>query len=191
MERDEHDAAVLERKKLGLDGKTRGSKFLEKMGATSKAGVLGRNDAPGLSTPLVLEPSRMAAGGSVLAEAKGAQRPPVTGRPSMTLLLRNVAGGKVEDPESLRQDIQLECAKYGVVKLVRVHQLDQLPEGWAPGESVRVLVKFESAAVALKASSNLHWRHFDGRRLIVSFFPFHAFEQGEYGPAAGEERVPF
>lgn len=185
MQRDEHEASVKERKALGLDSGSKGSRFLAKLGVKEGQSVSG--DGEGLANHLVNMKTGMAAGGSVLVPMAAAPaKPAVKGRPSATLLIRNAAA---EASEELRMDVQSECANYGTVRATKVHQLDPATGSWAPSELVRVFVRFDNVASAFKAAENLSGRSYQGRQITVSFFPTALFENNSLDPTPDEERL--
>jgi hypothetical protein len=189
MQREEHEANLRERKALGLDSGSKAKNFLKKLGVTEGQGLTGAGGS-GLASHLVLEKANLAAGGNVLVEGAGPAKPVVKGRPSSTLLLRNVTMSRPIDEFALAMDIQNEASKHGVVKAVRVFPLPELPEGWAPGELTRVLVRFDTVASAFKAAEALNQRLYDGRHIFVSFYSTAVFDRSEYGPSAEEDRLP-
>lgn len=71
-----------------------------------------------------------------------------------TLLLTNV--GCDDDPEEVREEIKMECSKYGVITDI---QLDTVQES--------VKVKFETSEQAAEAKSALDNRWFSGRRIYA------------------------
>jgi hypothetical protein len=188
MERDDHEAAVKERKALGLDSSSKASKFLKLMGVGEGQALPAAGG--GLTSHLVMEKSAMPGGGNVLVQSSGPTKAQVKGKPSAALLLRNVAAPDATSTDALQLDMQTECAKFGVVKYVRVHQLGTLPDGWHPGEGVRVFVRFDSVASAFKAAEALHHRVYDGRNIVVSFVPTITVERGELQPTSEEDRLP-
>lgn len=185
LERDEHAAAMHERSVGGTDVRSKARALLAK-----RAAAAGNTDGPGAGlSGLTLEKSEL--GGHQIVAQSAPKKAPVKGKPSTCLLLRNVHGG-YDLPEAasdvLLMDMQSECAKHGVVKATRVHTIELQP-GWLPTERVRVLVRFDNRVAAFKAATALQGRLYDGRELVISFFPLPQFERGELGPTDDEERL--
>lgn len=138
-----------------------------------------------------LEMRRTSQGSVIIAPSTptvDSKKPPLKGKAAATILVRNF---KPTIDESLSLDIQTECAKYGLVKSVRILDLGStgIDRGFSEFECVRVLVRFDNVLNAVRAAEALHWRLFDGRRLCVAYFPTALFDKGTYEPHPDEEKL--
>ncbi|RKP06188.1 hypothetical protein THASP1DRAFT_31995 [Thamnocephalis sphaerospora] len=79
-----------------------------------------------------------------------------------------------EADETLREDFEEECARFGRVLQV-VIDADQDPAG-----ETRVFVHFETEQSAQRAKEALHGRWFGGRQLRTLFYAVDAFAAGQY-----------
>lgn len=133
-------------------------------------------------------PSSMPAGGYQLvatsaAAAQAAAKPALTGKPSSTIVLRNLVSRGHVDPQ-LQADLQGECARFGVVRGLVMHELAAShPLSLADAEAVRVFVRYDSVAAAFKAGEALNGRLFDGRRVAAAFYPTLLFDGGKFEEA--------
>ena len=190
--------------------------------ALGKQGHMGGALAPGgLEAPLKIVGGSMVGSGSTygsIESSKRAREEPSKktpqGKPSSTLLIRNIvmptAHQQTLPPfdSSLQMSVQQECARYGVVRSVRLHQLPpnfrrplkksklnfgvKLPEGAGSNtvlheaERYRVFVKMDSVAAALKVADELNDRSFGDRLLVVSFYSAALFDQENFLPQPEE-----
>ena len=90
--------------------------------------------------------------------------PPVTGVPSVNLLVCNMFDPATEtEPDwdqDIREDMLEECSKHGQVEVVHVEKVK-------PGGMV--LLKFSTVEAASKTAQSLNGRFFAGRMITVAF----------------------
>jgi len=99
--------------------------------------------------------------------------------PSKIILLLNMVGpGEVDD--MLEQEVAGECAKYGPVAKCIIFQVTkgQVPDT----EAVRIFVRFERQASAIKGLVGLNNRFFGGRKISASFFDEDRFARLDLAP---------
>jgi RNA-binding protein 39 len=147
--------------------------------ATSLAGGIG---APGLNTSVGL-PTASVFGAPMTAASlvqpvgvvPGAPLPITSqsadiGTPTEFLLLKNMFDPSVEtDPDfdlDIRDDVQDECSKFGVVKHIFV---DKHTAGF-------VYLHFDSATAATSAQRSLHGRWFAGKMITATFMTTQQYE---------------
>ena len=175
---EESDAQALEKKRLGLDRKSKMSSLISKLGA----------DEAGLSSSLlVFQPSGLRPNVSVAKLSEKITKPPLTGKPSVALLLRNVVGrGSVTS--SLHSEIGVLCCKYGHVKDINIFELKSTT---TDAESVRIFVRFDTVASAFRAAESLNGSSsIDTTRVtVVSFYPAQLVESRTFEPVPGEQTV--
>ena len=183
-----------------------GITMLQKMGWSEGQG-LGK-EGQGMKTPLVAKKMDSTTGVITNAEHRPLSRPPppppppppsaaagvapeakktgaVTfrGRPSRVLLMKNMVGpGEVD--EDLVNEIGEECSKYGEVAKVSIFEVKEA----ADEEAVRIFVKFQKQAAAMKAYIEMDKRFFGGRQVWVCFFQEKDFDAGTLGPSPIEPR---
>ena len=186
-----------------------GIAMLQKMGWSEGQG-LGK-EGQGMKTPLVAKKMDSTTGVITNAEQRPLVRPPpppppppaalagvaagvvpeakktgaVTfrGRPSRVLLMKNMVGpGEVD--EDLVNEIGEECSKYGEVAKVSIFEVKDV----ADEEAVRIFVKFQKQAAAMKAYIEMDKRFFGGRQVWVCFFQEKDFDAGTLGPSSSEPR---
>lgn len=182
MHKEEHEAALRERREGGSSAASKAAAFLLSAGGNDAAPA----GAGSLASHLVLQKSSLLGGTHAFVPAPVIKQAP-KGKPSATVLLRNIAS-PADDFAALQTDIQSECARFGVVRAVRIATV-QPEAGWHEGEGVRVLVRFDTVAAAFKACEGLDARVYNGSSVHVSFFPTAQFDKGEFGPAENEIRV--
>ena len=192
LEMEEHEVVLKERKAAAADSGTtsRVQRMMAAMGHVEGRG-LGK-DGSGIAAPLeATKSSLLGTSGHIIAPgAVKPSRPPVRGKPSATLLIRNTcAPGRRTPDATLQDDMLSECAKYGVVRGIRVHVEPEESGDCPPAEWIRVVVRFDSVASAFKASEAIHYRLFDGRHAIVSFFPTSNFDKGIFSRQPDEVPV--
>lgn len=113
-----------------------------------------------------LEFQSSSAGHTVVTAASAPTKPPLTGKPSSCLLIRNLAAPTDANP-MLIQSFAAECARFGVVKDI---QLKVRPDG-PEEEAVRLFVRFDTVSTAFKAGESLNGQRVGGRVLVVCFVP--------------------
>ncbi|XP_048570265.1 RNA-binding protein 39-like isoform X1 [Triticum urartu] len=149
--------------------------------ATSLTGGIG---APGLNTSVGLPAAASVLGAPLTAASllvqpvgaiPGAPLPIVSqsadiGTPTEFLLLKNMFDPAVEtDPDfdlDIRDDVQDECSKFGVVKHIFV---DKHTAGF-------VYLHFDSATAAASAQRSLHGRWFAGKMITATFMTAQQYE---------------
>ncbi|CAG8551436.1 10397_t:CDS:2, partial [Scutellospora calospora] len=95
--------------------------------------------------------------------------------PSRVILLTNMVGpGEVDD--TLQEETADECnEKYGPVERCLIFEV---PHGKLPDDqAVRIFVKFETQAAALKAKKDLNGRFFGGRSVTAKFYDESRFDK--------------
>ncbi|KAM3401872.1 hypothetical protein ACQJBY_006071 [Aegilops geniculata] len=149
--------------------------------ATSLTGGIG---APGLNTSVGLPAAASMLGAPLTAASllvqpvgaiPGAPLPIISqsadiGTPTEFLLLKNMFDPAVEtDPDfdlDIRDDVQDECSKFGVVKHIFV---DKHTAGF-------VYLHFDSATAAASAQRSLHGRWFAGKMITATFMTAQQYE---------------
>jgi RNA-binding protein 39 len=128
--------------------------LMAKLGQSAGLTVPTMPVAPPMAQPMMPLPAGQ--GGSIV--------PPVTGVPSVNLLVCNMFDPATEtEPEwdlDIREDMLEEGSKFGQVELVHV-------EKNKPGGIV--LLKFASVEAAMKAASSFNGRFFAGRMITAAF----------------------
>jgi hypothetical protein len=202
--RDDDDARHKEHQQQGRSVKGRVGRMLgfasDVVASPGPSGKSGSDDtglislsgggdlAPGASSSssssifgsLEFVPSSMHAGGHVLvATEKRPAKQAIRGKPSSALLLRNLASRGAVDAQ-LQADLLSECSRYGVVRGLVVYELpDSHPLSSNDKEGLRVFVRYDTVAAAFKAAEMLNGRSFDGRRVVVSFYPAALFDNSQ------------
>ncbi|KAH8740442.1 Ro ribonucleoprotein-binding protein 1 [Cryptosporidium ryanae] len=98
-------------------------------------------------------------------QSYGIQNSP-TGQNSNIILLTNMVGPDEIDDE-LKEEVKIECSKYGKVYDVRIHVSNNLSK---PSDRVRIFVVFESPSMAQIAVPALNNRWFGGNQVFCSLY---------------------
>lgn len=99
---------------------------------------------------------------------------------SKVVILRNMVG--IEDvDETLQDEIQDECSKFGIVERVIIYNEKQTEnEDDEDAEViVKIFVEFSSPSECIKATDALHGRFFGGRRVIAQSYDQALFDHGD------------
>lgn len=96
---------------------------------------------------------------------------------SKVLILRNMVGPDDVD-EDLQEEIQEECAKYGVVEQVIIYKEKQ-SESEDAEVIVKIFVEFAQPDGVLKGREGLHGRYFGGRMVQAQIYEQALFEHGD------------
>ncbi|KAL5280305.1 PUF60 family protein [Megaselia abdita] len=99
---------------------------------------------------------------------------------SKVVILRNMVG--IEDvDETLQDEIQDECSKFGIVERVIIYNEKQTEnEDDEDAEViVKIFVEFSASSECLKATDALHGRFFGGRRVIAQSYDQALFDHGD------------
>jgi len=99
---------------------------------------------------------------------------------SKVIILRNMVGPEDVD-ETLQEEIQEECTKYGVVSRVIIFNEKQT-ENEDDEEAeiiVKIFVEFSTSIEAIRARDALHGRFFGGRRVIAELYDQSLFDHGD------------
>lgn len=91
---------------------------------------------------------------------------PTTGNSSNIILLTNMVGPDEIDDE-LKEEVKIECSKYGKVYDVRIHVSNNITK---PSDRVRIFVVFESPSMAQVAVPALNNRWFGGNQVFCSLY---------------------
>ncbi|KAF7456178.1 RNA recognition motif-containing protein [Cryptosporidium felis] len=89
-----------------------------------------------------------------------------TGNNSNIILLTNMVGPDEIDDE-LKEEVKIECSKYGKVYDVRIHVSNNISK---PSDRVRIFVIFESPAMAQIAVPALNNRWFGGNQVFCNLY---------------------
>lgn len=99
---------------------------------------------------------------------------------SRVIILRNMVGPEDVD-ESLQEEIQEECAKFGVVSRVIIYKEKQ-SENEDDDDAeiiVKIFVEFSNSSEAIRARDVLHGRFFAGRRVVSQLYDQALFDHGD------------
>ncbi|XP_068148396.1 poly(U)-binding-splicing factor half pint [Drosophila tropicalis] len=99
---------------------------------------------------------------------------------SRVIILRNMVGPEDVD-ETLQEEIQEECSKFGTVSRVIIFNEKQT-ENEDDDEAeiiVKIFVEFSAGAEAIRGKDALHGRFFGGRRVIAELYDQSIFDQGD------------
>ncbi|XP_055530154.1 poly(U)-binding-splicing factor half pint isoform X1 [Wyeomyia smithii] len=103
-------------------------------------------------------------------------------RESKVVILRNMVGPEDVD-ESLQEEIQDECGKYGIVERVIIYKERQSEGDYAEDDNtdviVKIFVEFSQATEADKAREALHGRYFAGRLVKAESYDQALFDHGD------------
>ncbi|XP_055384665.1 poly(U)-binding-splicing factor half pint isoform X4 [Condylostylus longicornis] len=100
---------------------------------------------------------------------------------SKTIILRNMVGPEDVD-ETLQEEIQEECAKFGEVVRVIIYKEKQTENDDDDDADVivKIFVEFSTATEATRAKDALHGRYFGGRRVVSQLYDQALFEHGDF-----------
>lgn len=99
---------------------------------------------------------------------------------SKVVILRNMVG--IEDvDETLQDEIQDECSKFGVVERVIIYNEKQTENEDDEDADiiVKIFVEFSASSECTKATDALHGRFFGGRRVIAQSYDQALFDHGD------------
>ncbi|XP_014093333.2 poly(U)-binding-splicing factor half pint isoform X2 [Bactrocera oleae] len=99
---------------------------------------------------------------------------------SRVIILRNMVGPEDVD-ETLQEEIQEECTKFGTVSRVIIFNEKQT-ENEDDEEAeiiVKIFVEFSSAIEAMRGRDALHGRFFGGRRVVAELYDQSLFDHGD------------
>ncbi|XP_054731080.1 poly(U)-binding-splicing factor half pint isoform X1 [Anastrepha obliqua] len=99
---------------------------------------------------------------------------------SRVIILRNMVGPEDVD-ETLQEEIQEECTKFGTVSRVIIFNEKQT-ENEDDEEAeiiVKIFVEFSSAVEAVRGRDALHGRFFGGRRVVAELYDQSLFDHGD------------
>nr|AAL86452.1 half pint [Drosophila melanogaster] len=99
---------------------------------------------------------------------------------SRVIILRNMVGPEDVD-ETLQEEIQEECSKFGTVSRVIIFNEKQT-ENEADDEAeiiVKIFVEFSAGAEAMRGKEALDGRFFGGRRVVAELYDQGIFDQGD------------
>ncbi|XP_067636472.1 poly(U)-binding-splicing factor half pint isoform X2 [Eurosta solidaginis] len=99
---------------------------------------------------------------------------------SRVIILRNMVGPEDVD-ETLQEEIQEECTKYGTVSRVIIFNEKQT-ENEDDEEAeiiVKIFVEFSTAIEAIRGRDSLHGRFFGGRRVVAELYDQSLFDHGD------------
>lgn len=99
---------------------------------------------------------------------------------SRVIILRNMVGPEDVD-ETLQEEIQEECTKFGSVSRVIIFNEKQT-ENEDDDEAeiiVKIFVEFSTTAEATRGKDALHGRFFGGRRVIAELYDQSLFDHGD------------
>ncbi|XP_037945485.1 poly(U)-binding-splicing factor half pint [Teleopsis dalmanni] len=99
---------------------------------------------------------------------------------SRVIILRNMVGPEDVD-ETLQEEIQEECKKFGTVSRVIIFNEKQT-ENEDDEEAeiiVKIFVEFSNATEAIRGRDALHGRFFGGRRVIAELYDQSLFDHGD------------
>ncbi|XP_058465388.1 poly(U)-binding-splicing factor half pint [Malaya genurostris] len=103
-------------------------------------------------------------------------------RESKVVILRNMVGPEDVD-ETLQEEIQDECGKYGIVERVIIYKERQSEGDYAEDDNtdviVKIFVEFSQATEADKACEALHGRYFAGRLVKAESYDQALFDHGD------------
>lgn len=99
---------------------------------------------------------------------------------SRVIILRNMVGPEDVD-ETLQEEIQEECTKFGTVSRVIIFNEKQT-ENEDDDEAeiiVKIFVEFSTTVEAVRGKEALHGRFFGGRRVIAELYDQSLFDHGD------------
>ncbi|XP_033150625.1 poly(U)-binding-splicing factor half pint [Drosophila busckii] len=99
---------------------------------------------------------------------------------SRVIILRNMVGPDDVD-ETLQEEIQEECSKFGTVSRVIIFKEKQT-ENEDDDEAeiiVKIFVEFSATVEAIRGKDALHGRFFGGRRVVAELYDQSLFDQGD------------
>ncbi|EDV96428.1 poly(U)-binding-splicing factor half pint [Drosophila grimshawi] len=99
---------------------------------------------------------------------------------SRVIILRNMVGPDDVD-ETLQEEIQEECSKFGIVSRVIIFNEKQT-ENEDDDEAeiiVKIFVEFSAGVEAMRGKDALHGRFFGGRRVVAELYDQSLFDQGD------------
>jgi poly(U)-binding-splicing factor PUF60 len=102
---------------------------------------------------------------------------------SKVVILRNMVGPEDVD-ESLEEEIQEECSKFGIVERVIIYKEKQTEdENFAEDDEsdviVKIFVEFSQSAEADRAKAALNGRYFGGRLVSADNYDQALFDHGD------------
>ena len=103
-------------------------------------------------------------------------------RESKVVILRNMVGPEDVD-ETLQEEIQDECSKYGAVDRVIIYKERQSEGNFAEDDNtdmiVKIFVEFSQATEADRARESLNGRYFGGRLVKAESYDQALFDHGD------------
>ena len=84
-----------------------------------------------------------------------------------------------EEYESLKADLQEECAKYGPIEKIVIPRPDSVC-GYSPPTIGKAFVKFMYIIAAKRARVGIAGKVYNKRTVITSFYPEEKFNMREY-----------
>lgn len=103
-------------------------------------------------------------------------------RESKVVILRNMVGPEDVD-ETLQDEIQEECGKYGLVERVIIYKERQSEGDYAEDDNtdviVKIFVEFSQTTESDKAREALHGRYFGGRLVKAESYDQALFDHGD------------
>lgn len=148
-------------------------------GSDAKVGV-GRGRGRGLTMPAWMKQKKEEQIGKIPNPGTPGStvKPPTMKNISKVILLLNmVARGDVDD--SLESEIKTECSKYGPVFGCTIFEVPRSETSVPAHDAVRVFVKFERQASAIKALIAMNKRFFAGREIRAQFFDEERYTLGD------------
>lgn len=98
---------------------------------------------------------------------------------SRVVILRNMVGPEDVD-ETLQEEIQEECGKFGVVERVIIYNEKQSEEDENTEIIVKIFVEFSETSEAEKAKEALNGRYFAGRMVRASLYDQTLFDHSDF-----------
>uniref|UniRef100_A0A0K8SVI9 RRM domain-containing protein n=2 Tax=Lygus hesperus TaxID=30085 RepID=A0A0K8SVI9_LYGHE len=98
---------------------------------------------------------------------------------SRVVILRNMVAPEDVD-ESLQEEIQEECTKYGVVDRVIIYNEKQSEDEENPDIIVKIFVEFSKMREAEAAQDALNGRYFGGRRVKAEMYDQSLFDHNDF-----------
>ncbi|KAF6199633.1 hypothetical protein GE061_005931 [Apolygus lucorum] len=98
---------------------------------------------------------------------------------SRVVILRNMVAPEDVD-ESLQEEIQEECTKYGVVDRVIIYNEKQSEDEDNPDIIVKIFVEFSKMREAEAAQDALNGRYFGGRRVKAEMYDQSLFDHNDF-----------
>lgn len=99
---------------------------------------------------------------------------------SKVIILRNMVGPEDVD-ETLQEEIQEECAKFGIVERVIIYKEKQ-SENEDDDDAdviVKIFVEFSTSIEAERGREALHGRYFGGRKVVAQLYDQALFDHGD------------